>query len=1220
MRLARELDKLKPEYDVVVVGSGYGAGVSAARFARMGLSVAVLERGREFQIGEFPDTVPEAINEFQYRHEGTRYGHRASLYDLHFGKHMHVLVGCGLGGTSLINANVSLPPDPRVWEDSCWPPELFDDDSLNQGFARATEMLRPTPYPNKVPLPKLDRMQEAAKRLDAELTLPPINVVFEETVNAAGVRQPACTLCGDCCSGCNVGAKTTVQMTYLPDAANHGAEIFTDATVRYLRKENGGWRLFYIVSSQRRDGFQSPEMSVAAKIVVLGAGSLGSTEILLRSRENGLALSERLGHGFTGNGDVLAFASNGQKEVNAVGVGVPPKSRISAPGPCIAGAIDLRGNDRLDHGMIIEEGVIPSGLSQVLPGIFNVGGVLFGKETSNGMLDEFQSSIRRAESWMLGAYAGAMNHTATFLVMAHDDGVGQLKYIDGGVELEWPDVAGQDVFKRIEARLLDVSAANNARYIRNPIQNTFLGQTLITVHPLGGCGIGADASRGVIDHKCRVFDTGPSAAPGAVHEGLYVIDGSSVPRPLGVNPLLTITALAERAMIHAARDLGRQLTVAPKPNTAVRELSGGAGQANFVNTLLQTMRGGVPMLDLSAGKVVEMAKSAALREADRVSAGLERAKSAVEAGVRTVTEANMRLGAPSETNDGRRPAGITFTERMAGFVSDRVNADYAAAATVGHSNDSTFSFVVTVRIDDIDRFLIDPMHEGRMTGLAYWKAVSNEPLDISNGVFRLMRRSTDAAETRLFEYEMTLTSRDKRSFTFRGQKNVHDDHKLGDLWADTTTLFIDVKENGGVGQAARGILNIAVSDFAKQIQTIQGIGGASFLERNNAIAKFGALFAGTLFDVYGNIFAPLKRYNPDRVRKKRGLRGGVPQVHFFQTADGKTLRLTRYNSDGQNSKGPLLFTHGLGVSSQIFTIDTIETNLLEYMCDRGWDCWLLDFRASIDLPYATERWTGDDCARFDYQPAVDLILRETHAPSVQVMAHCFGSTTFVMAMLGGHLTGVRSAVISQIAADVLVPFFPQRLLAFLRAPALFDLLKIDAVNARATTDEGFANRLMDTFIRLAVPFQREERSRNATSNRITALYGQLYEIAQLNAETFDTGLPEMFGPANIDAFKHLALIARKTVIVDATGEDAYMPHLDRLAFPLCFIHGAENACFKPESTARTMDKLIARNGARFYERHLIPNYGHIDCIFGKDAARDVYPKIHEHFEKSARSE
>ena len=1219
MRLSRDLHELKPTYDAIVVGSGYGAGVAASRLARMGLSVAVLERGLEIPIGEFPDTAPEALEQFQYTVEGRHIGRRTGLYDMHLGRDMHVLVGCGLGGTSLINANVSLPPNARIWDDKRWPSELFDDDSLNQGYDRARAMLRPLPYPEKpgkAPPLKLTRLAEAAERLETPLTRPPINVVFEAGPNAAGVYQPACSDCGDCCSGCNTGAKSTTQMTYLPDAVDHGAEIFTDVSVRHVRKEAGGWRIFYTVTSQRRDGFRSPERSLAAHMVVLGAGSLGSSEILLRSQQHGLAVSPRLGHGFTGNGDVLAFAWNGQKPVNAVGVGEPSRAEVDPPGPCITGAIDLRHTGPFEDGMIIEEGVLPSGLAEIVPALFNVAGEAVGKETTNGVLDEFQQAVRRAESWVLGSYKGAMHHTATYLVMAHDDGAGRLYLDDDRIAVDWKGVASQPVFERVGAKLLETSAANSAVYIRNPIQNTPFGKSLITVHPLGGCGMGRDSASGVVDHKCRVYDTSPGATPTAVHDGLYVVDGAALPRSVGVNPLLTISAVAERAMIHVARDLGRHLTTTTRPDRPVRHLVSQGRDVGFVAGLVRNLKRGIHVSDLGGGKIVDVMRGAAERQLGTLAAAGEMARRATDA----LVSANPMATEPARRidTDGPRPAGVTFTERMAGHISDRSGADHEAAATVGRSFGKEFAFTVTVKVDDVDAFLLDPKHEGTLTGTAICADLSPEPLDISNGVFRLMRKSAGQVETRLFEYNMLLTARDGRAFAFTGQKFVHDDHRFGDLWRDTTTLYIDIQEEGGAGAARRGLLTIAPDDFARQLTTLKGINGRSPLDRLNATAKFGVLFAGTLYDIYGGVFAPAKRFNPDRVRKKRGLRAGTPRVHFFTTADGRHLRLTRYNLDGASTKGPLLFTHGLGVSSQIFSIDTIDTNLLEYMAERGWDCWLLDFRASIDLPYARERWTADDCARFDYQPAVDLIRRETGAESVQVMAHCFGSTTFVMSLLGGYVTGVRSAVLSQIAADIVVKFFPQRMLAYLRAPALLDLLKIDYVNARATTEDGFANKLMDALIRVAVPFQREERNRNATSNRITALYGQLYETDQLNALTFDSGLAEMFGEANIDAFKQLALLTRKQVLLDARGEDAYMPHLNRMAFPICFIHGAENACFQPESTARTLDKLSARNGGKLYTRHVIPNYGHIDCIFGKNAATDVYPKIHEHFEKTAK--
>src|SRR5690349_15778457 len=120
-RLSRSLDLLKTAYDAVVVGSGYGGGVAASRLSRAGLKVAVLERGREFRTGEFPARFPDLRQEMQVT--GTRYGSGkpTALFDARLGDDMHVLVACGLGGGSLVNAAVALRPDPRVFADAVWP-------------------------------------------------------------------------------------------------------------------------------------------------------------------------------------------------------------------------------------------------------------------------------------------------------------------------------------------------------------------------------------------------------------------------------------------------------------------------------------------------------------------------------------------------------------------------------------------------------------------------------------------------------------------------------------------------------------------------------------------------------------------------------------------------------------------------------------------------------------------------------------------------------------------------------------------------------------------------------------------------------------------------------------------------------------------------------------------------------------------------------------------
>ena len=144
-RLSSPLDALKPAYDVVVVGSGYGGGVAASRLSRAGLRVCVIERGREFLTGEFPARLPELRRELQIVGEKMRSGRRTGLFDFRLGSDIHVLIGCGLGGGSLINAAVGLRPDARVFADAAWPGEVREDGLLDQGFARARTMLTAHP-------------------------------------------------------------------------------------------------------------------------------------------------------------------------------------------------------------------------------------------------------------------------------------------------------------------------------------------------------------------------------------------------------------------------------------------------------------------------------------------------------------------------------------------------------------------------------------------------------------------------------------------------------------------------------------------------------------------------------------------------------------------------------------------------------------------------------------------------------------------------------------------------------------------------------------------------------------------------------------------------------------------------------------------------------------------------------------------------------------------
>jgi cholesterol oxidase len=567
-RLSSPWSELESHYAVVVVGSGYGGAISASRLARAGQQVCVLERGRELLPGDYPRTDAEFFKELQVHFDpesGVDVGNPTGLFEVHRGGDVSVVNGCGLGGTSLINASVALRPDPRVFLDPRWPQALRDDVDglLEDGFAWAEHMLRPTPYPESAPpLTTLKALEQAARKLGGTFRRPPLTVSFEPGVNPAGVRQAGCMLCGDCMTGCNYGAKNTVLMNYLPDAHRHGARIFTEVGVRYLARDGGRWRVYYRPMNTGRERFDAPDLWVTADRVILAAGTMGTAEILLRSRALGLPLSRQLGRRFSNNGDVMAFGYNTDVPVNGVGWGAQPPEPREPVGPTISGIIDDRATPEQEDGMVIENGVIPGALARPAMALLATASAVSGEDTDRGLKDRLEELARVAESAVRGPYHGAMRNTQTFLVMSHDDGKGELRLVGDRVRVSWPGAGLQPVFTRVDERLRRATEALGGTFVRNPLWSKLTGHELLCTHPLGGCAMGERAEDGVVDHEGRVF-SGESGTD--VHEGLYVSDGSVVPRPLGTNPLLTISAVAERCVALMARRYGWTVDYSPVP-------------------------------------------------------------------------------------------------------------------------------------------------------------------------------------------------------------------------------------------------------------------------------------------------------------------------------------------------------------------------------------------------------------------------------------------------------------------------------------------------------------------------------------------------------------------------------------------------------------------------------------------------------------------------------
>jgi len=547
---ARTASQLLPDYDAVVIGSGYGGGVASSRLARMGFRVAVLEQGRLLRPGDFPTTSKARRREMRLTGRAPKIGDPAGLYYLSVGKGLTVFGASGVGGGSLINAGVALRPDFDRLRDNGWPQPVTDDGLLSQGLERAETMLGVMTVPDPERFAKYAGMRRAADAAGAQLDLARMTIAHRPGTNVSGVTQYACHQCGDCWSGCNVGAKNTVGITYIADAVDHGASVFSQARAESIAKGPGGWEIVVRDLSRRGGG----TWRTSAGILVMAAGTLGTNELLLRARDCGLPLSDKLGERFSANGDDLVFAAELNEPVNAVATGYPMQAPRGAPlvGPHSMAMVNLTDGD---GPLWLHDGTLLTVMAGLAP-----------------LKEMLRLKPKRALRILRnGIYGDELSRSQILYIVGHDDATGRLKLHGDHVTADWPEYSSKPERLRSEARVRDVIERMGGECHSNPFAMRAFGGNRIIAHPLGGCAMAETASQGVVTHDGRVFD--PTQGAAGVHEGLYVCDGAAIPSAVGVSPLLTITALAERAMTLASRRLGRPLDLDTAPPRPPRDAS-----------------------------------------------------------------------------------------------------------------------------------------------------------------------------------------------------------------------------------------------------------------------------------------------------------------------------------------------------------------------------------------------------------------------------------------------------------------------------------------------------------------------------------------------------------------------------------------------------------------------------------------------------------------------
>jgi cholesterol oxidase len=520
---------LRFDLDVAVAGSGYGGSVMALRLAEAGLRVGVLERGQRFAMGQLPRD--EAA---YFEPEKGRLGHH-QFRDL--GNNTG-WIGAGVGGGSLVNAAIMLRKN-----DFSGFPEGINERTIARFYDIVEEMLGARPFPVDDPAsphfgtPKTEFIRDAARALGTRAVMPRLAVRYGVAgepegrvhLNVHGAPQQNCRGCGECSlPGCNYGAKNTLDLNYLKRAeALFGARVLPRAQADRIEPlPGGGYRVHFADPETGAPG------SYTAKTLVLAAGTLGSTELLLRNREvHGTlrGLSARLGDRYTTNGNFIGFLLNANRPIE------PQR------GPEITAGIEFPGPDGKGQGFHIFDG------SYRDP--WMVLGRLVGLPTALIKALDFHMTSMKA----LGLFRP--DGTLPLLVLGRDRAVGSLSLDGSGRLTSSIDLrANKPYYDAVEEQLKAVIDSVGGLFVPFPLWH--LGRKIEVPHPLGGVPMGSDASEGVVDEAGRVFG----------HDGLVVLDGSIMPASLGVNPALTIAAIAERAaeiLIAQLRDEGRVSASSP---------------------------------------------------------------------------------------------------------------------------------------------------------------------------------------------------------------------------------------------------------------------------------------------------------------------------------------------------------------------------------------------------------------------------------------------------------------------------------------------------------------------------------------------------------------------------------------------------------------------------------------------------------------------------------
>ena len=525
------------DFDFIVIGSGFGGSVSALRLAEKGYRVAVMEMGRRWTPQSLPRTSWSIHRWFWRPKLGLR-----GFFNMRFFRRATIFHGCAVGGGSITYAGTLLSPPEKVWDTGSWAGLSDWKAEMPAHYQTASEMLGVTR--NKILGPADELLKNAAAAAGAAHTFYQTNVgIFQAAdgqpgnqtfvdpfFRGKGPQRTTCTGCGGCIMGCRYGAKNTLDLNYLYLAEKCGAQVFPETKVvdvKPLPNASDGSSGYAIRTIRSTAWIRRQPQSFTCRAVVFAASSLGTMELLFRLKDSGSlpAISPRLGKHVRTNSESL------------IGARMPGCAEDFSQGVAIGSGVYIDEHTHIEAVRYPRGSDTMSLLTTILtdgrPGAQRIG--LWLRNILGSLLRHPLQTLRVAQPW-----GWAREHVILLCMQA----------LDGRIQMRWERPWFWPFRKTLVSRGKKVptyipKANDFARKVAQLAGGTamsMLPEILFdvpgTAHCIGGCVIAATPDRGVVDARHRVFG----------YRNMYICDGSVLGANLGVNPSLTITALAERAM------------------------------------------------------------------------------------------------------------------------------------------------------------------------------------------------------------------------------------------------------------------------------------------------------------------------------------------------------------------------------------------------------------------------------------------------------------------------------------------------------------------------------------------------------------------------------------------------------------------------------------------------------------------------------------------------